>query len=404
MNLKKKNKPLWEEEYDVIVIGGGIMGISHAYHALNNGLSVALFEKNPSPRDASVRNFGQVVPSGFNTKWQAYGRESLNIYNELQSEVDITIRQEGTVYLASDDEELTLLHELSEINRINGYESELLSQKKCLRKYPGLLKSYVKEGLYFPGELVIDPLVGVARLIDYLRESKAMAYYPNSVVSSVQRGNGGVTVESWTNGGIHTFRGQKVYLCSGNEFEILFPEVFSASGLSIVQLQMMDTKPQNGLRIPGSVLTGWTIRRYEAFQECPSYERIKKNENKGDYHLNNGVHILFKQLLDGSVVIGDSHRYQDVSDGTRMDFNTDNELNCFMLSEAQKIYSLDCWEIRNTWLGHYCQSNQSDLFNLALDNDIHIVTGIGGKGMTGAMGYAKENITKTLNLNSVKYG
>ena len=397
MKTSKKNGTSVKKEFDVIIVGGGILGISHAYHALNAGLSVALFEKNPMPRDASVRNFGQVVPSGFNTRWQRYGRESLRIYKELQSKIDITVRQEGTVYIASDDEELQLINELSEINAQNGYSSILLSEKECLEKYPGLLKSYVKGGLWFPQEVVVDPIQGISRLINYLCDARGLEYYPNTVVSNITKANGHVKVS--TRQSNKDFTAQKAYVCSGNEFELLFPESFKESDLKIVQLQMMDTIPQKQLKISGSVLTGWTIRRYESFQECPGYAGIKSKESKDAYHNMNGIHILFKQLLDGSVVIGDSHRYQNIAEGARMDFNTDNGLNDFMLSEAQKIYALDTWRIRQTWLGHYCQCESRDIYNETIDNDIHIITGIGGKGMTGSLGYAKENISKTLNLN-----
>ena len=44
--------------FDLIVIGGGILGVSHAFAALSRGLKVALFERCPRAELASVRNFG----------------------------------------------------------------------------------------------------------------------------------------------------------------------------------------------------------------------------------------------------------------------------------------------------------------------------------------------------------
>ena len=122
-------------KYDLIVIGGGVLGTFHAYHALQKGLKVAIIEKDKLPVSATVRNFGQVVPSGMDTKWQNYGRESLKIYNDIQSQFDISIRKNGSVYLASNDEEVQLIEELSIINKNNGYESLLLTKEQCLEKY-----------------------------------------------------------------------------------------------------------------------------------------------------------------------------------------------------------------------------------------------------------------------------
>ncbi len=383
-------------DFDIVVVGGGILGLSHAYHCLKSGYKVALIEKNDLPRDASVRNFGQVVPSGFNSQWQQYGLESLRLYKEIQQQVDITVRQEGTVYIASNDEEVQLIEELAAINHRNGYASLLLSQRNCLDRYPGIKPAYARAGLFFPEEIVVDPRLAVARLIGYCCEQLSLQYIPHTTIKEIVRSNGRIHLDSTS--GV-TFTADKVFVCSGNEFQLLYPHLFRQSDLKIVKLQMMDTVPQPSVRIAGSVLTGWTIRRYESFQECASYAGIKAREDQQAYHLQHGVHILFKQLLDGAVVIGDSHHYTPVSQHAVADFDTSAALNAFMIAEAQKIYQLDDWQIRNTWLGFYCQCASREVYNETIDEHIHIVTGIGGKGMTGSLGYAKEHITKLLSVS-----
>lgn len=118
-----------ENEFDLIVIGGGVLGTFHAYHALEKGLKVAVLEKDKAPQSATTRNFGQVVPSGMDTKWQNYGRESLQIYKELQSKFDITVRQNGSVYFASNDEEVALIEELYQINKTMTIRRYFLQKK-----------------------------------------------------------------------------------------------------------------------------------------------------------------------------------------------------------------------------------------------------------------------------------
>ncbi len=91
--------------YDLIVVGAGILGTFHAYHAARMGKKVLLTEKDQYPVNATVRNFGQVVPSGMSGKWLDYGRRSTEIYKSIQQEFDISVRQNGSVYIASDEEE-----------------------------------------------------------------------------------------------------------------------------------------------------------------------------------------------------------------------------------------------------------------------------------------------------------
>ena len=108
---------------------------------------------------------------------------------------------------------------------------------------------------------------------------------------------------------------------------------------------------------------------------------------------------MFKQNADGSVIIGDSHEYAPVKEIDRLSVDINLSLNRFMLTEAAKIFDLERFEILKTWNGYYTQGQSNDIFEKTLDDHIHIITGIGGKGMTASLGYAKKNVEKTLALN-----
>lgn len=383
-------------EFDIIVVGGGILGIAHAYHCLKAGFKVALIEKSDYPRAATVRNFGQIVPSGMDLKWQRLGRESLRIYKEIQAQVDISAQTEGSIYLANNEEELTLLEELAAINTQNGYTSELWTKAQCLAHYPGLREGYVKGGLFFPEEIKLDPRVAARRIIDYCVEQLGLTYLPQTAIIDISSYNNGAMLKSSRG---DTYQASNVFVCSGSEFQLLYPELFLKSDLKLVKLQMIETTPQKEQIIPGSVLTGWTIRRYESFAECPSFARIKAAEDPNSYQRKYGIHILFKQSPSGSVIIGDSHEYAKVAQQDDLPFDTNNEMNCFILSQAQRIFHLEDWQIQRTWEGYYCQCEERDIFNETIDDHVHIITGIGGKGMTGSLGYAQQNIRNLLSLN-----
>ena len=387
------------KKFDIIIVGAGILGIAHAYHCLQAGFKVAIIEKNHFPEGASVRNFGQIVPSGFGSKWQEFGRQSLRIYNDIQSQYDITVKPGGSIYLANNKEEMTLLEELADINKQNGYHSELLTDTQCREKFPMINKTYVKSGLYFPQEITVDPRNAALKLLKFLQLKYGLIYFSGKPVKNILRVNQEVilTISDQT-----SIKAEKVFVCSGNDFQILYPDVFLQSDLELVKLQMMDTQPNHNTKLNGSILTGWTIRRYESFSECNSWDSIKSKENLSDFHQLNGIHILFKQSDDGSVIIGDSHHYSKVAEKLEPDFDTSNEINCYMLTQAQRILNLDDWKIRNTWLGFYSQCTQQDIFNYTIDEHVHIITGIGGKGMTASFGYAKENIKNILALNQLK--
>ena len=380
-----------EQTFDLAIIGGGIMGASHALFALERGLRVGLFEKNWEPQGATVRNFGQVVPSGFGAKWQQTGRRSLDIYKGLQAQFDLTARQNGTVYLASNFEEMTLLEELEAINEANDYPSELLTAEECLARYDGLRRDYVWGGLFFPSEITLEPRLAVSRLLGFLVERHGLRFFPNTLVADVQPSGDGCRVA--TSDG-REFRAAQVLVCTGSDFKNLFPDLFYASDIEVCKLQMIETQPQMGQTLSGSILTGLGIRRYESFHECPSWAAIKAAEPSDSLEKRWGVHILFKQTLDGSVILGDSHEYAPAREADRLGFDLQTDINRFMLEKARAIFDLHTWEIRRTWAGFYCQCRENDLFEHSIEGRVHIVTGIGGKGMTASPGFAQQNIAR----------
>jgi FAD dependent oxidoreductase TIGR03364 len=375
--------------YNLIVVGAGVLGSFHAYHACKKGLKVLLLEKDTQPMEATVRNFGQVVPSGMSRgKWQNYGRRSLEIYKSLQSSFDISVRQHGSVYIASDETELVLINELQDINQKEGYPSQLLKQGDCLEKYPGLKESYCKGALFFQEE---EPEKMIHQLIAYMQEQLALTYQPRTLVTFCDYVNGKCIVED--NLG-RAYTSDKVIICNGRDFRNLYPQLFYESDIEVSKLQMMKTIPVENYSLKGSILTGLSIRRYESFHECPSYNTLKAGIME-DRFKKWGIHILFKQAIDGSIIIGDSHEYASAGEQDKLGFAINQEINAIIIEEAKRIFDLPSYQIATAWNGYYAQSKKHDLFKQEVATNIHLITAIGGKGMTASAGLAEETINNT---------
>ena len=380
-----------QHKEDLIVIGAGILGAFHAFHALRAGKRVTLFEKDQYPVSATVRNFGQVVPSGMSGRWLEYGRRSLEWYQQIQRELDISVRENGTVYIASDPDEQRLIHELREIMEGKDYPAELLTTAQCLAKWPTLRTSYVREALYFPRELSVAPDQMIYRLLAYMqRKFPAFTYLPHTAILDVHPAGDGAEVVTARG---DRFFAAKVVICNGGEYKLLFPDLFQSSGIVLSKLQMMRTRPMPSVDLKGNILTGLTIRRYESFEECPSFAGLGVPD-----HLRElkewGIHILFKQADDGSIIIGDSHEYAGVSQTDDLGFTLKQRVNELMLAEASRIVTFDVRDLDTVWAGFYPQHKEKDIVEEDLDGCIHIRTAIGGKGMTSGAGYAEESIRK----------
>ena len=159
-----------------------------------------LFERHARPRGATVRNFGQVVPSGMDQKWQVFGRQSLDIYESIQSRFDISVRRNGSLYIASDAEEVALLEELHSINVENDYTSELWTAKQCCERYATIANGIRQcEGLFFPAEVSINPRKMINSLHDYLSQDERLDIHYSTPIASVQE-HGGKAIVTTSDG------------------------------------------------------------------------------------------------------------------------------------------------------------------------------------------------------------
>ncbi len=383
--------------FDLIIIGAGALGTFHAYHAAKAGQRVLLLEKDQYPIGATVRNFGQVVPSGLAGRWFELGRRSLEIYRDIQQQTDISIRANGTIYIASDADEWQLANELHAHYQRVDYPCELLSRAQCLAKYPALQPDYPVGGLFFPQELSVEPEQMIHRLLLFVQRQYSVDYRPGSAVVDVQSNYSGAIV---TLANRQRFQAGRVLICSGHEVRLLFPDVLAEAGLVVSKLQMLLTEPVAGVTLPGNILTGLSIRRYESFQQCPSYAGLQTASADRPDHLAElkkwGIHILFKQAIDGSFIVGDSHEYADATRAEDLGYHTQEHINQLMLTEARRIVRFPL-TVRKSWAGFYSQT-PAEIFEYDVDEHIRIITGIGGKGMSSSAGYAEQSIRAWLGV------
>lgn len=110
-------------QYDVIVVGAGILGLAHAYAAARRGLRVAVFERSARASGASVRNFGMVWPIG-----QPAGRmhelamRSREVWLELLTAAGLPYQNTGSLHLAYHADEEAVAREFAEAGPARGYE------------------------------------------------------------------------------------------------------------------------------------------------------------------------------------------------------------------------------------------------------------------------------------------
>ncbi|CAL9610952.1 glycine oxidase ThiO [Streptomyces sp. enrichment culture] len=164
---------------DVLVVGGGIIGLVTAWRAAQRGLVTALVDPEPGGGAAQVAAGMLAAVTELH-----YGEETLLALNvasagrypgfaaeltELTGH-DLGYRRCGTLAVALDADDRAHLRELHALQQRSGLESEWLSGRECRRLEP-MLAPGVRGGLRVDGDHQIDP----RRLAHALLEACARA-------------------------------------------------------------------------------------------------------------------------------------------------------------------------------------------------------------------------------------
>jgi FAD dependent oxidoreductase TIGR03364 len=373
-----------EPTWDLIVIGAGILGTAHAYHAAKRGWRVLLLERGDWPGEASVRNFGTLMPGSLAGEWRRRGIESIAFYRELAPQAGFAFFPSGTLYQVTTPVEAAVLEEFAQLAPRQGCRCELLEPERALALNPLLQRRHVRAALFFPDDARIEPRGLFRRLIPWLTREWPVEYRSGTVAALVWASGGEACVRTADGAELHA---RHAIVCNGSDLRTLFPERFKAAGFHRCKLLMLRTVAQPHLRLPTTVASGLSLRRYPAFAGCPSFARLGQ-EPAVPGVLEAGIHILTVQDPDGSFIIGDSHEYGtgDLSDVL------DARIEALILSEARKLIDLTSWELAERWHGVYGMPRNGEIYRATMDEVIHVVTGIRGKGMTTGPAVARETI------------
>jgi FAD dependent oxidoreductase TIGR03364 len=287
-------QPTW----DLVVIGAGILGTAHAYWAAKRGWRVLLLERGDWPGEASVRNFGTLMAGSLTGEWRRRGMESIAFYRDLAPQAGFDFFPSGSLYHVTTPVEAAVLEEFARSAPQDGCRCELLEPSRAAALNPLLEPRHVRLALFFPDDARVEPRGLFRHLIPWLTREGRVEYRPATVAVQVWAGGGEACVRTAGGAELHA---RHAVVCNGSDLRTLFPERFAAAGFELCKLLMLRTVSQPQVRLPTTVASGLTLRRYPAFAPCPSYARLSQEPVAAGV-LEAGIHILTVQDPDGSFV------------------------------------------------------------------------------------------------------
>ena len=371
---------------EIAVVGAGIVGLAHALAAARRGHRVTVFERSERAVGASIRNFGMVWPIG-QPPGPLRDRAMLSrqIWMDMATKGGFFYDPVGSLHLAYHPDELAVMEEFVALAQPTGYAVQMLTAQEAAAKSQAAVTTGLLGALWSETEVIVDAREAIATLPQVLQATFNVEFRFGATVTAIDSPQFTVNGETWT--------ADHIFVCSGADFETLYPDLYQNSGITKSKLQMMRTSPQpQGYRIGPALCGGLTLTHYAAFADCPSLPVLKQRIQAElpfavDWH----IHVMMSQNGLGEIILGDSHEYAltfDPFDRT--------DINQFVLNYLRGFAQVPCLDIAATWHGIYAKLPGKTEFVAHPVPGVTLVNGLSGAGMTLSFGLAEEVLTTVL--------
>lgn len=245
---------------DVVVIGGGILGVSTAYFLAKRGVSVALCEKGEIGAEQSSRNWGWVRKQGGDPTEIPLTLHSVALWNAMNEEIgaETGFRTCGSISLASNARGIAACE--SWVDSAREYLPELgtqvLSKRELQKILPGSPEHF-EGGLYTATDGRAEPQLAAPAIAKAAR-SRGATIMTHCAVRGFETSAGRIS-------GVVTEKGTiacgSVVLAGG-----AWCRLFCANmGIFLPQLKLrtsvMSTKPLQGGPATAAMAPGYSFRR-----------------------------------------------------------------------------------------------------------------------------------------------
>lgn len=279
------------------IVGAGVVGLAHAWAAARRGWRVSVFERDAQAVGASVRNFGLGLvlgqPAG---EMLELARRSRRLWLELLPALGTWYQAEGSLTVARNAAEWALLQSFHALKG-SEYTTQLRTAAQVAdRSLNGI------GALWSPQEIAFEAREVIPAFARWLAERYGVEFHVGTQVHAIELPR------------IETSRGRfatdRAIVCSGSDFQTLYPAAFAPLALQRCALQMLRLA-NPGPRYGQALLTGLSCLHYPSFAGVDGIDALRRRvQQDTPALLEHGIHLIVQQLGErGELVVGDSHRY-----------------------------------------------------------------------------------------------
>jgi glycine/D-amino acid oxidase-like deaminating enzyme len=153
-----QSSPMLPTSADVVVIGGGVIGVFAAYYLAQRGVSVALVEKGRIGAEQSSRNWGWCRQQNRDARELPLATKSLDLWERFAAETgeDTGFHRCGLLYLSNDEAELSRWFSWCDFAKTAGVTTYALDSRQAAERGQATGRAW-KGGVFSPSDGTADP-------------------------------------------------------------------------------------------------------------------------------------------------------------------------------------------------------------------------------------------------------
>ena len=207
-----------KNSFDIVIIGAGIIGAACAYRLSHENLQIAVIEANSAASGTTATGMGHIVVMDDSEAQFALTNYSQQLWNQFAEYLPVNSEYEfcGTIWVASDDEEMEEVRRKKNFYEARGVKAEILDEKSLQEAEPNLRKDLIG-GLLVKSDSVVYQPCATKFFIEKAQKLGAM-FFPGKKV--VQFSDKGVKLEDST-----FIKAKKIIMATGTWSNELLSDV-----------------------------------------------------------------------------------------------------------------------------------------------------------------------------------